>query len=108
MFPIHGSHFQGGTVSYKVIGNAFRTLSLPRWRWIKPKLKYSSRPLATMISPIYIAVDVQQTISIPTIDADHDEVRCHFASGGSVCPPNSLPNSTTISYNCTFTIIGTQ
>ncbi|CAF0729195.1 unnamed protein product [Rotaria sordida] len=99
MFPIHGSHFQGGTVSYKVIGNAFRTLSLPR---------YSSRPLATMISPIYIAVDVQQTISIPTIDADHDEVRCHFASGGSVCPPNSLPNSTTISYNCTFTIIGTQ
>lgn len=64
-----------------------------------------------MISPIAIPVGVQKALIIPTIDGDHDEVRCRYAQSadecGSICPPASLPNSTIlISSNCTLLITG--
>ena len=71
---------------------------------------YNTPPKATMISPVYIPVGIQQTITIPTIDEDNDNVRCRFASGttecGSVCPPSSLPTGTSISSDCKLTITG--
>jgi hypothetical protein len=116
----NGSYF---VVAYK--GSAFRTLDLPSsgggtsLNWsisavidlrMRADGTYNTPPVATMISPVYIPVGVKQTISIPTIDADNDNVRCRFASGanecGSVCPPSSLPSGTTVSNNCTLTITG--
>ncbi len=38
---------------------------------MRPDGTYNTPPKATMISPIYIPVDIQQTISIPTIDFPH-------------------------------------
>lgn len=77
---------------------------------MRPDGTYNTPPKATMISPIYIPVGVAQQISIPTIDADNDNVRCRFANGSkecsSVCPPSSLPSGTTISSSCTLTITG--
>jgi hypothetical protein len=71
---------------------------------------WNTPPVANMISPLYIPVGVQQIISIPTIDADNDNVRCRFASGasecGTVCPPASLPAGTLISTDCNLTITG--
>ena len=71
---------------------------------------YNHPPVATIISPIYIPVGIQQTILIPTIDADNDQVRCRFANGtnecGSVCPPASLPSGTMLFSNCTLIITG--
>lgn len=68
-------------------------------------------PVAAIISPIYIPVGIQQSIFIPTIDADNDQVRCRFALNGSnecadVCPPASLPNGTIMLSNCTLFITG--
>lgn len=82
--------------------------------WINVRLRengqYNQPPVATIISPIYIPVGIQQTIVIPTIDGDNDQVRCRFAQGfnecGSVCPPASLPNGTTLFSNCTLLITG--
>jgi len=117
----NGSYF---TVSYQ--GSSFRTLSLPGsggsglgWSistvidlQMRPDGTYNTPPKATMISPIYIPVGVQQTISIPTIDANNDNVRCRFANGtnecGSVCPPSSLPTGTSISSDCQLTITGAK
>ncbi len=116
----NGSYF---VVAYQ--GSAFRTLNLPNgggstlgWSIstvidlrLRPDGTYNTPPKATMISPIYIPVGIQQTILIPTIDEDNDNVRCRFASGanecGAVCPPSSLPNGTSISDPCTLTITGT-
>jgi hypothetical protein len=71
---------------------------------------YNNPPVATIISPIYIPVHIQQSIFIPTIDADNDPVRCRFANGtnecGQVCPPASLPSGTMILSNCTLIITG--
>lgn len=115
----NGSYF---VVAYQ--GNAFRTLNLPgsggsALGWsisavidlrMRADGTYNTPPKATMISPIYIPVGIQQKISVPTIDADNDNVRCRFASGanecGSVCPPSSLPSGTSMSTNCTLTITG--
>jgi len=115
----NGSYF---SVAYQA--SSFRTLNLPNgggstlgWSIsalidlrIRSDGKYNTPPKATMISPIYIPVGVQQTISIPTIDEDGDDVRCRFANGtnecGAVCPPGSLPSGTSISKNCVFTIKG--
>jgi hypothetical protein len=115
----NGSYF---VVAYQA--NSFRTLSLPgsggsTLGWsistvidlrIRSDGKYNNPPKATMISPIYIPVGVQQKISIPTIDEDNDDVRCRFASGANecsaVCPPGSLPSGTSISNNCVLTITG--
>jgi hypothetical protein len=115
--------------SYFVIsnqGNAFRTLSLPgsggsTLSWsisalidlrMRPDGTYNTSPKATMISPVYIPVGIQEKISIPTIDANNDNVRCRFANGtnecGAVCPPSALPTGTAISSNCTLTITGTK
>jgi hypothetical protein len=73
---------------------------------------YNSPPVATIISPIYIPVGIQQKIFIPTIDADNDQVRCRFANGtnecGDACPPASLPNGTIIFSNCTLIITGVK
>ena len=114
--------------SYFVIsnqGSAFRTLNLPGFGgsslgWsistlinliMRPDGKYNTPPKASMISPIYIPAGIPQKISIPTIDADNDNVRCRFANGSNecsaVCPPSALPPGTTISSNCTLTITGT-
>jgi len=74
--------------------------------------KYNTPPVATMISPIFIPEGIRQTIIIPTIDADNDQVRCRFANGSdecaSVCYPNSLPNGTTISSDCILSITGSN
>jgi hypothetical protein len=71
---------------------------------------YNNPPVATIISPIYIPVHIQQSIFIPTIDADNDPVRCRFANGtnecGQACPPASLPSGTMIFSNCTLIITG--
>jgi uncharacterized protein with PQ loop repeat len=114
----NGSYFKVGYSS-----NVWRNLSLPssasanNWSIsavinlrVRPDGTWNTSPVATMISPIYIPVGVQQTISIPTIDANNDNVRCRFASGtsecGNVCPPASLPNGTSISSDCNLTITG--
>jgi hypothetical protein len=116
----NGSYFE---VAYQ--GSAWRALSLPSssvgtsQNWsisaiinliMQPDGTYNTPPVATMISPIYIPVGIQQQISIPTIDADNNDVRCRFANGSaecsSVCPPASLPSGTTISSDCTLTITG--
>ena len=114
----NGSYF---VVAYA--GSAFRALNLPtsggtsNWSIscvidlrIRADGTYNTPPVATMISPVYIPVGVPQTISIPTIDANNDDVRCRFASGanecGSVCPPSSLPSGTTVSSGCTLSITG--
>jgi hypothetical protein len=76
---------------------------------MRPDGTYNTPPKATMIFPIYIPVGVKQTISIPTIDDDNDNVRCRFAHGtqecADVCPPSSLPSGTSISNSCSLTII---
>jgi len=114
----NGSYF---TIAYA--SDSWRNLSLPsgvsanNWSLstvidlrVRPDGTWNTPPIATMISPVYIPVGVQQTISIPTIDADNDNVRCRFASGsnecGTVCPPASLPASTSISTDCNLTITG--
>ena len=73
--------------------------------------KINTPPVVTMISPVYIPFGVQRALVIPTIDGDHDEVRCRFAESidecSNVCPPASLPNnSILISSNCTLLITG--
>jgi hypothetical protein len=77
---------------------------------LRPDGSYNQPPVATIISPIYIPVGIQQTILIPTIDPNNDEVRCRFANGtnecGSACPPASLPNGTILFSNCTLIITG--
>jgi len=79
---------------------------------LRPDGSYNTPPVATIISPIYIPVGIQQKIFIPTIDADNDQVRCRFANGtnecGGVCPPGSLPNGTIIFSNCTLIITGAK
>jgi hypothetical protein len=112
--------------SYFVIAyasSAWRNLSLPSGvsnnSWsistvidlrVRSDGTWNTPPVALMISPIYIPAGVQQTISIPTIDADNDNVRCRFASGtsecGTACPPASLPAGTSISTDCNLTITG--
>lgn len=73
---------------------------------------YNNPPAATIISPIFIPVGIPQSIFIPTIDADNDNVRCRFANGtnecGSACPPSSLPNGTVLFSNCTMIITGAK
>ena len=114
----NGSYF---TIAY--VSSVWRNLSLPlgvsnnSWSIstvidlrVRSDGTWNTSPVATMISPVYIPVGVQQTISIPTIDADNDNVRCRFASGasecGTVCPPASLPAGTSISTDCNLTITG--
>lgn len=114
----NGSYFRIAFAS-----SAWRNLSLPTgvstktWSLstvidlrVRADGRWNTPPIATMISPIYIPVGIQQTISIPTIDADNDNVRCRFASGtnecGTVCPPASLPSGTTISNDCVLSITG--
>jgi hypothetical protein len=79
---------------------------------IRPGGNYNHPPVATIISPIYIPVGIQQNIFIPTIDADNDEVRCRLANGtnecGDACPPASLPNGTILFSNCTLLITGAK
>ncbi|CAF1487853.1 unnamed protein product [Adineta steineri] len=74
--------------------------------------KYNTPPVAIMISPRFIPVGISQTIIIPTMDADNDQVRCRFASTtaecASVCPPNSLPIGTIMFSNCTLLITGSN
>lgn len=73
---------------------------------------YNHPPVATIISPIYIPVGIPQSILIPTIDSDNDQVRCRFANGtnecGNACPPASLPNGTKLYSNCTLIITGAK
>jgi hypothetical protein len=114
----NGSYFTAAYAS-----SVWRNLSLPSGvstnNWsistvidlrVRTDGTWNTPPIATMISPVYIPVGVQQQISIPTIDADNDNVRCRFASGsnecGTVCPPASLPAGTSISTDCNLTITG--
>jgi hypothetical protein len=75
---------------------------------LHPDGTVNSPPVAVIISPIYIPVGIQQTIFIPTIDANNDHVQCRFANDANecadVCPPASLPNGTIILSNCTLFI----
>jgi len=102
-FICQAVHFQGGSITYKVINTTIR---------LRQDGKINNALVAAIISPIYIPVGIQQTIFIPTIDADNDQVRCRFAVGADecagVCPPGSLPNGTTILSNCTLFITGTN
>lgn len=79
---------------------------------MRPDGSYNNPPAATIISPIYIPVGIPQSIFIPTIDADNDNVRCRFSNGinecGSTCPPSSLPNGTILFSNCTLIITGAK
>ena len=72
--------------------------------------EYNHPPVSSMISPIRIPAQILQTIFIPTIDQNNDEVRCRFASEidacGDVCYPLSLPNGTELLSNCTLLITG--
>ncbi|CAF3926131.1 unnamed protein product [Adineta steineri] len=104
----------------------WRSLSLPNGigilgRWsllcsIDLELRSSDRhntpPVAIMISPRFIPVGISQTIIVPTMDADNDQVRCRFANTtaecASVCPPNSLPIGTIMFPNCTLLITGSN
>jgi hypothetical protein len=52
---------------------------------IRSDRTYNTPPLANVFSRIYIRVSIQQKISIPTTNADSDNVRCRFVSG-DVCP----------------------
>jgi hypothetical protein len=114
----NGSYF---TIAYA--SSVWRNLSLPSGvmnnSWsistvvdlrVRSDGTWNTPPVATMISPVYIPVGVQQTIYIPTVDTDNDNVRCRFASGasecGTVCPPASLPAGTSISSDCNLTITG--
>ncbi|CAF1374028.1 unnamed protein product, partial [Didymodactylos carnosus] len=78
----------------------------------RPDGRLNTPPAATIISPMYIPVGIQQYIDLPTIDVDNDNVRCRFSSGisecGSVCAPSSLPNNTQILNNCTLIITGAK
>jgi hypothetical protein len=113
--------------SYFVVtfsSNTWRPLTLPPYNstsksWnitcvidirLRPDGTFNHPPVATIISPIYIPVGIQESIFIPTIDADNDQVRCRFANGpgecADVCPPTSLPNGTILFSNCTLLITG--
>ncbi|CAF4936424.1 unnamed protein product, partial [Rotaria sp. Silwood2] len=53
-------------------------------------------------------------VTVSVSDADGDVLRCRWATSSSgvdecasVCPPSSLPSSTTIYSNCTIVITGT-
>lgn len=115
----NGSYF---IVAYQ--SSTWRTLTLPStssqgWSLsclinlqLRSNGNYNHAPVATIISPIYIPVGIQQTILIPTIDGDNDPVRCRFANGtnecGTVCPPASLPSGTKLFSNCTLIITGAK
>ncbi|CAF1495397.1 unnamed protein product [Didymodactylos carnosus] len=77
---------------------------------VRPDGTINTSPEAVMVSPINIPVGTTQYVVIPVSDADNDNVRCRFANGsnecGDVCPPGSLPSSTTILSNCTLVIKG--
>ncbi|CAF1215305.1 unnamed protein product, partial [Didymodactylos carnosus] len=78
---------------------------------LRPDGYYNTAPVATMMSPINIQKNVQETITIPVSDAnDGDILKCRWASGtsecGDACPPSSLPTGTTLT-DCTITITGT-
>jgi hypothetical protein len=71
---------------------------------------YNNAPLATMMSPIDIPVNIPTVINVPISDADSDILRCRWANSsnecGDVCPPGSLPPSTVLYPNCTIIITG--
>ncbi|CAF1225899.1 unnamed protein product [Didymodactylos carnosus] len=79
--------------------------------YLRPDGFYNSAPVSTMMSPINIPQNIQQTINIPVSDANNDIISCRWASGfaecGDACPPSSLPAGTILYPNCTMEITGT-
>ncbi len=75
---------------------------------------YNNAPVATMMSPINIPVNIPTVINVPVADADGDLIRCRWSVNGTagadecggVCPPGSLPPNTVIYPNCTIVITG--
>jgi hypothetical protein len=74
---------------------------------------YNNAPVATMMSPINIPVNIPMVINVPVADADGDPTRCRWSTAsngidecGGVCPPGSLPPNTVIYPNCTIVITG--
>ena len=69
-------------------------------------------PTANVISPYGIPYNIATQIIIPTMDIDGDDVRCRWSTSalecGDVCFPRTIPPSTTLSNDCTLTIIGTS
>ena len=73
---------------------------------------YNNAPVATLVSPINIPVNISTVINVPVMDVDGDFTRCRWSTNvtvnecGEVCPPDSLPSNTTIYPNCTIIITG--
>ena len=115
---------QGNDFSISYVGSAWRPLTpavMAGWSIatsidLRPRSDtglYNNAPVATVMSPIYIPVNQPTVINIPVGDADGDPLRCRWSTStngvnecGGVCPPSSLPPSTTIYPNCTIIITG--
>ena len=73
----------------------------------------NTAPVANVISPVEIPLNVPKQITIPVIDANNDIVRCRWAKKTpidecmDVCAPNSLPTGAVLSTNCTLYVTGT-
>ncbi|CAF3856291.1 unnamed protein product [Rotaria sp. Silwood1] len=67
-------------------------------------------PLANVMSPQGIPLNIPTQIVISTFDIDGDNVRCRWSNSslecGNVCFPTTIPSSTILSSNCTLTITG--
>ena len=74
--------------------------------------RINTPPLANLISPRGIPLNIPTTIVISTLDIDSDNVRCRWSNTsvecGDVCYPSSLPSSTSLSSNCIMNITGTS
>lgn len=74
--------------------------------------RYNNAPVATLVSPIDIPVNISTMINIPVVDPDGDITRCRWSTNatvnecGETCPPDSLPLNTTIDPNCQIRITG--
>ena len=74
--------------------------------------RINTPPVANLISPRGIPLNIPTEIVIPTLDIDSDNVRCRWSTSslecGDVCYPSTVPLSTTLSSNCRLNITGTS
>lgn len=109
------------------IGNAWRSLSggsIASASWSVVSLIdlhwrtdgcINTPPVASVISPQYVIVNIRTYINIPVTDANiNDNIRCRWSANpnpagvdecGGVCYPAGLPSGTTLS-NCTVGFTG--
>lgn len=74
--------------------------------------RINTPPVANLISPRGIPLNIPTEIVIPTLDIDNDHVRCRWSNSslecGDVCYPSTLPSSISLSSNCILNITGTS